>query len=83
MRTADQVVTELRSRGELWEPAAGLVALRGDAFALFSRIERLVATTAAGIGTDCDASCEPGRRPPRCRSRRWPVPATSTPSRSG
>jgi seryl-tRNA synthetase len=58
MRSADQVITELRSRRELWEPAVGLVALRGDAFALFSRIERLVAATAAGIGTDCDASCD-------------------------
>jgi len=58
MRTADRIVAELRSRGELWEPAAGLVALRGDAFALFSRIEQLAASTAAGIGADCDGACD-------------------------
>jgi seryl-tRNA synthetase len=58
MRTADGVVAELRARGELWEPAPGLVALRGDAFALFSRIEQLAASAAAGLGADCDDACD-------------------------
>jgi len=58
MRTAEQVVAALRARGELWEPARGLVALRGDTFALFSRIERLVASATADIGADCDAECD-------------------------
>ncbi|HEX7980148.1 MAG TPA: hypothetical protein VF461_16180 [Gemmatimonadaceae bacterium] len=63
MRTAEQIVAELRSRGELWEPAAGLVALRGDAFALFSRIERLIAATTAAIGADCESACDPWSSP--------------------
>jgi seryl-tRNA synthetase len=63
MRTADRIVAELRSRGELWEPAAGLVALRGDALALFSRIEQLAASAAAGIGADCDGTCDPWSSP--------------------
>ena len=63
MRTAERIVAELRARGELWEPAAGLVALRGDAFALHSRIERLVASTAADVGADCDGACDPWSSP--------------------
>jgi seryl-tRNA synthetase len=63
MHTAECIVAELRSRGELWEPAAGLVALRGDAFALFSHVERLVASTAADIGADCDGACDPWSSP--------------------
>src|SRR5690349_512361 len=58
MRTAERIVAELRARGELWEPAAGLVALRGDTFALHSRIERLVASSAAAVGVDCDSACD-------------------------
>ncbi len=63
MRTAERVVAELRARGELWEPAPGLVALRGDAFDLFSRIERLAAAVAADIGADCDGACDPWSSP--------------------
>jgi seryl-tRNA synthetase len=63
MRTADQVVAELRALGELWEPAPGLVALRGDAFALFARIERLAAATTAAVGADCEGACDPWSSP--------------------
>src|SRR5262245_7594976 len=58
MLTADQVIAGLRSRGELWEPTTGLVALRGAAFVLFSRIERLIAVVAEGISSDCDGACD-------------------------
>src|SRR3954471_22264198 len=63
MRTADQVVAELRARGELWEPAPGIVSLRGDALALFTRIERLTAATVTVIGADCDGVCDPWSSP--------------------
>ena len=63
MRSADDVVAELRSRGELWEPAPGVAALRGDAFALFTRIERLAAATTAAIGADCHGACDPWSAP--------------------
>ena len=63
MRTADQVVAELRARGELWEPAPGVVSLRGDAFALFTRIERIAAATVTAIGADCDGACDPWSSP--------------------
>jgi seryl-tRNA synthetase len=39
MRTASQVVAELRRRGELWEPLPGVSALRGDALRLLQRID--------------------------------------------
>ena len=57
MRTADRVVAELRARGELWEAAPGLVGLRGDALALYERIERLAAESAT------DGVCEQWRPP--------------------
>ena len=57
MRSADRVVTELRARGELWESAPGLVGLRGDALALYERIERLAADAAD------DGACESWRPP--------------------
>lgn len=63
MSGADAVVHELRARGELWEPAPGLVALRGDALALFERIERLVAATASGIGVEERSACDPWMPP--------------------
>jgi len=63
MRTVDQVVAELRARGELWEPAPGVTALRGDAFALFTRIERLAAAATTAIGGDCDGACDPWSSP--------------------
>ena len=59
MHRAERVVAELRARGELWEPAPGLVGLRGDALALFERLERLVATTAAGVAIDGEGTCDP------------------------
>ena len=46
MRSAEQVVASLRARGELWESAPGLVGLRGDALALRSALERLIAAAA-------------------------------------
>jgi seryl-tRNA synthetase len=57
MRSAERVVTELRARDELWEAAPGLVGLRGDALALYERIERLAADAAA------DGTGEPWRPP--------------------
>jgi len=38
----EEVVRALRARGELWEPSAGITALRGDAAALFRDLERAI-----------------------------------------
>lgn len=46
MRSAEQVVRELRARGWLWEAAPGLVGLRGDALALHRSLERALAAVA-------------------------------------
>ena len=46
MRTAESVVAALRARGELWDPAPGLVGLRGNVLALFKRLEHEVALLA-------------------------------------
>jgi seryl-tRNA synthetase len=62
MRTADRVVIELRAHGELWEAGPGLVGLRGDTFALYERLERLVAGAAVGAAPP-DAPCEAWRPP--------------------
>jgi hypothetical protein len=40
MWTAEQVVGELQRRGELWQPASGFTALRGDALTLRRGVER-------------------------------------------
>ena len=61
MRTADQVVAELRARGELWESAPGLVGLCGDALHLYERIAVLArdaAESAADDGTAIGIACE-------------------------
>ena len=47
MRPHERVIRELKSRGELWEPAAGLVGIRGDALARLREIEARVATLCA------------------------------------
>lgn len=39
MRTAESVVSALRTRGDLWDVAPGIVGLRGDALALLRSIE--------------------------------------------
>ena len=39
----DEVVRALRARGELWEPAPGLTALRGDTAMLSGALERAIA----------------------------------------
>lgn len=39
----DQVIATLRARGELWEPVAGVTALRGDVAQLFRTLERSIA----------------------------------------
>ena len=44
---ADHAVATLRARGELWEPAPGLVGLRGDALVLLRALERELAAVAA------------------------------------
>lgn len=66
MRTAEQVVAELRARGELWEPAPGLVGLRGHALDLYERLARLAqdaAESAADDGTGHGNACERWRPP--------------------
>lgn len=40
MRTASDVIADLRARGELWEPAPGCTALRRDALRLYRQLER-------------------------------------------
>ncbi len=60
MLHADQIVETLRRRGELWESAPGLVALRGDVLALRTALERLVADAAAGASASpCDEWATP------------------------
>ena len=63
MRTADRVVAELRARGELWEAGPGLVGLRGDALALYERLERLAADAARDAAATSDGGCETWRPP--------------------
>jgi seryl-tRNA synthetase len=46
MRTAESVVASLRARGELWDPAPGLVGLRGNALALLRRLEHEISLLA-------------------------------------
>ena len=48
MWTADRVVAELMSRGDLWISAPGLVGLRGATLDLFHGIEQVLARLAAG-----------------------------------
>ncbi|MGH7505220.1 MAG: hypothetical protein ACRELX_06200 [Longimicrobiales bacterium] len=47
MHSAERVVEALRARRELWEPAPGLVGLRGDAAALRNAIGREIAAVTA------------------------------------
>ena len=46
MRTAESVVTALQARGDLWEVAPGIVALRGHTLILLRRMEREIAMLA-------------------------------------
>ena len=46
MRTAETVVAALHERGELWDVAPGIVGLRGNALALFRRLEHEIALLA-------------------------------------
>ena len=55
MPNADCIVRALRDRGELWEPARGLVTLRGDALELRNALARLVAGAARAAS---DEPCE-------------------------
>lgn len=43
MRQRDALIATLRARGELWEPAPGLLGLRGRPFAVLRRIEGRIA----------------------------------------
>jgi seryl-tRNA synthetase len=52
MRRREALLATLRARGELWEPAPGLVGLRGRPLALLRRIDRLVASLCAGETED-------------------------------
>ena len=44
MRLPDETIRALQERGELWEPAAGIVALGGDAARLMNALEHAIAT---------------------------------------
>jgi seryl-tRNA synthetase len=46
MRTAESVVEALRERGELWEPAPGIIGLRGNVLSLVRRLEHEIALLA-------------------------------------
>jgi seryl-tRNA synthetase len=46
MRTAESVISSLRARGELWDPAPGIVGLRGNALALLKRLDYEIALLA-------------------------------------
>ncbi len=43
MRQRDGIIAGLRARGELWEPAPGLVGLSGETRARFARLDSLLA----------------------------------------
>jgi len=60
MRTAEQVVAELRARGELWEAGPGLVGLRGDVLQLHEQLAELARLTAESAAAD---ACETWRPP--------------------
>jgi seryl-tRNA synthetase len=47
MHTAADVVARLRATGELWEPAPGLVALRGETLRLYRCLEEMVRLVAS------------------------------------
>jgi seryl-tRNA synthetase len=46
MRTSESVVAALQARGDLWEVAPGIIALRGHPLMLLRRLERETATLA-------------------------------------
>lgn len=52
MRQRDAILAALRARGELWEPAPGVVGLRGRPFALLRQIEGRIAALCAGETED-------------------------------
>ena len=62
MWDADSIVATLRTRGELWESAPGVVGLRGDVLTLARSLEALIADVAAATDT---TTCE-----------EWWVPST-------
>jgi seryl-tRNA synthetase len=43
MRLREHIIAELQSKGELWEPAPGLIGLAGDAHARLQRFDALLA----------------------------------------
>ncbi len=53
MRQRDDIVNALRARGELWDVAPGVTALRGDAAELLRDLERAIATL-CGLETPDD-----------------------------
>jgi seryl-tRNA synthetase len=65
MRTAEQVVVELRTRGELLEAGPGLVGLRGDVLWLYDRLAELVRRAAESAADDArvGGACERWRPP--------------------
>ena len=52
MRQRDALLATLRARGELWEPAPGIVGLRGRPLAVLRRIEGRIAALCAGETAD-------------------------------
>lgn len=52
MWSSEDVVRELRARGELWETAPGLIGLRGEAYDLLRAIERRIERIARERASD-------------------------------
>lgn len=52
MRQPDATIAELLERGELWETAAGLVGVRGEALGRLRNIEAIIARACAAEGAE-------------------------------
>ena len=52
MYSTERVIEALRARRELWEPAPGLVGLRGETAALRDAIEREIAAVARSLAPE-------------------------------
>jgi seryl-tRNA synthetase len=46
MWAPDRIIASLTARGDLWQPAPGVVGLRGDTLALFTALERAIGSLA-------------------------------------
>lgn len=52
MLRPEEVVAELRARGELWEAGAGLIGMRGSLASLYSSVSTVIAETATNEAVD-------------------------------